>query len=145
MLGKPLQTFRPKLATSALGVGVVGFGAGALWWFSQRVGGAPPAVLGFAVVSSVLALVLLVSLIRDATLRVVAHEHGVAWRRAGETHELAFAEIRRIHELSSSLLIYHKAGGKPLTLPTKVIDHRQLLAHLNIVAPQLPKATVRLR
>lgn len=145
MLGKPLQTFRPKLATSALGFGVVGFGAGALWWFSQRVGGAPQAVLGFAVVSTVLAILLLVTLLRDASLRVVAHEHGVAWSRAGEAHEIVFAEIRRVRELSSSLLIYRKAGGKPLTLPTTVIDRRQLLAHMNIVAPELPRATVRLR
>lgn len=145
MLGKQLRTFRPNLLPNGLAVAVLSLGAGLLWWVSQRVGGAPPSVLGFAVLASALALVMMIAFQRETTLRVRAHEHGIAWSRAGRSYEVTFAEIKRIHEMTSSVLIFTKAGGKPLTLPTTVIDRPALLAHLSLVAPVLPKATVVMR
>lgn len=145
MLGKPLRTFRPNLVPSGLALAAISAGSGLLWWVSRKVEGAPPAIVGLAVLASVLSVVLMIAFHRETTLRVVAHEDGIAWSRAGRSHEVAFAEIKRIHEMTSSVLIFRKAGGEPLTLPTTVIDRPALLAHLNLVAPELPKAKIHTR
>lgn len=144
MLGKPVHIYQARLLSNGAGLAVVASSAGALWWFSHRLPGAPPAIVGVAILFTALAILLVVSFMRDASLRIVTHERGVAWKRGGEQHSLHFDDIKSIHELSSSLLIYRRSG-KPLTLPTNVHDRARLLAHLNVNAPDLPKATIHSR
>lgn len=145
VLGKPIRIYHPRLLGSGLGLGAVAIGAGMLWYLAKAVGDMPFGAVVIAVALSILALVLAITFARLTSLRVIAHEGGVAWTRAGHKQEVTFDDIKKIRELSSSVLIYRKGGGKPLDLPTTVIDRDHLLAHMNVSAASLPKATIRAR
>jgi hypothetical protein len=103
--------------------------------------------IGFTLITLVLGYVW----IRDLSLRVVAHEHGIAYTRGGKTTSVRYDEIADIREtvINGNPVVFNIRlhSGRELMVPAHITDHAQFVATVGaqLRPNSLPTATARRR